>query len=339
MRAVADRAGVSVMTVSRALRNDPCVRKEQREKIERIANDLGYRPNAFLGRYLSITKQTRAETSGNVVALLHCRDRTRDETGDGLHGEEALGEHLPWEFLKNHAQTMRLKVEVFPVENSKASVAQVFRILRARGIRAVLVLPGHEPHAMESFCFDPFVAVSLGFGNIGEDLNRVGTDIMTGFRHLTACYLARGCRRIGLAITHKEDVKVNHGFSSGLLRFHKEIPAGDRVPALWLKDDPGRAADVARFTEWFRSTRPDLVIGDENRLRAWMDAAAIPEKQRPLLVSPDWAPGQTVAGLNHRRDLACRFAVDMLTTGLISNQTGVPANAISMLVSAELAGI
>ncbi len=44
---VAQRAGVSIATVSRALRNLDSVGEETRERVLRIAEELGYRPNRF----------------------------------------------------------------------------------------------------------------------------------------------------------------------------------------------------------------------------------------------------------------------------------------------------
>lgn len=46
LRDVADAAGVSVSTVSRALADNPAVAKATRGQIQKLAADLGYRPNA-----------------------------------------------------------------------------------------------------------------------------------------------------------------------------------------------------------------------------------------------------------------------------------------------------
>ncbi len=47
MKDVARRAGVDVSTVSLALNNDPRIRRETRERIAQIAQDLGYRKNSL----------------------------------------------------------------------------------------------------------------------------------------------------------------------------------------------------------------------------------------------------------------------------------------------------
>lgn len=47
---IAEKCGVSPMTVSRALRDDPRVAKATRENVLRMAEQLGYRPRARMGR-------------------------------------------------------------------------------------------------------------------------------------------------------------------------------------------------------------------------------------------------------------------------------------------------
>jgi LacI family transcriptional regulator len=46
LKEIAEKAGVSISTVSRTLNNYPDVSEETREKIFRIARELNYFPNA-----------------------------------------------------------------------------------------------------------------------------------------------------------------------------------------------------------------------------------------------------------------------------------------------------
>jgi DNA-binding LacI/PurR family transcriptional regulator len=48
MRDVAEKAGVNRCTVSRALRDDANVSKKRRQEIQKIAEEMGYRPNPFV---------------------------------------------------------------------------------------------------------------------------------------------------------------------------------------------------------------------------------------------------------------------------------------------------
>src|SRR5258708_8115790 len=59
---VAEKAGVSVATVSRVFSNGPHVRQEVRDHVLKIADELGYRPNRIAS---SLRKQ-----SSRVIGLL-----------------------------------------------------------------------------------------------------------------------------------------------------------------------------------------------------------------------------------------------------------------------------
>jgi len=52
---IAEKAGVSIATVSRVINNNPGVRKETREKVERVLREMNYTPNA-IARSLAVKK-------------------------------------------------------------------------------------------------------------------------------------------------------------------------------------------------------------------------------------------------------------------------------------------
>jgi DNA-binding LacI/PurR family transcriptional regulator len=64
MSEVAERAGVSVATVSRVLSDSPAVRPEYRERVLRTVDQLGYRRN----RLASNLRRLRTEMIGIVVS-------------------------------------------------------------------------------------------------------------------------------------------------------------------------------------------------------------------------------------------------------------------------------
>lgn len=53
LKQIALEAGVSVMTVSRALRNQPSSASATRQRIQQIAERLGYRPNPLVSALMS----------------------------------------------------------------------------------------------------------------------------------------------------------------------------------------------------------------------------------------------------------------------------------------------
>ncbi len=64
LRDVAKRAGVSISTVSLALRDDPRIRDSTRQRVLAAAADLGYRPNG-------LARDLKAGRTGMISVLIH----------------------------------------------------------------------------------------------------------------------------------------------------------------------------------------------------------------------------------------------------------------------------
>ena len=62
LRDIARRAGVSHMTVSRALRNEGSISAERRAEIMRIAREMGYEPDPFLSALVAYRSRKRVTT-------------------------------------------------------------------------------------------------------------------------------------------------------------------------------------------------------------------------------------------------------------------------------------
>ena len=63
---IAERAGVSRMTVSRVLRGEAIVLPQTRDRVLRIARDLGYRPNPLV-RALMAQRRAGGAASASTV--------------------------------------------------------------------------------------------------------------------------------------------------------------------------------------------------------------------------------------------------------------------------------
>ena len=63
IQTVADKAGVSIKTVSRVINNEPSVRETTREKVQAIINKLGYEP--------SPAARALASNSSKIIGLIY----------------------------------------------------------------------------------------------------------------------------------------------------------------------------------------------------------------------------------------------------------------------------
>src|SRR5437763_1467974 len=77
LRDIAAKAGVSVMTVSRALRNHPHLASETRARILQLAERLGYRPNPMVSalmRYRGAGRRTPSALALGFITNFETRD-------------------------------------------------------------------------------------------------------------------------------------------------------------------------------------------------------------------------------------------------------------------------
>jgi len=76
---IAERAGVSFSTVSKALRNSPLVQEKTKQKVLRIAEEMGYQPNIAARRLVSKKSQAigvvwpsvERATTGTLITLIN----------------------------------------------------------------------------------------------------------------------------------------------------------------------------------------------------------------------------------------------------------------------------
>ena len=87
-RDIADIAGVSQATVSRALRNSPLVRPETRERIQQIARELNY----FVNRNAAGLRTHQS----NTIALLMFDETGGDDAQKRQLGGQAVRRKWSW---------------------------------------------------------------------------------------------------------------------------------------------------------------------------------------------------------------------------------------------------
>ena len=139
MRKVAEVAGVSAMTVSRALKDSPRVTAELRRKIRKIADRLGYRPDPEV-----------------IKLMTHMRRRDKARLTGGLAAVTDIPEELdPPQMLKvrasarARAEELGYRLEFFRIRESEKPQPALQRMLVARGIEGVLLLQMEKPVVLD----------------------------------------------------------------------------------------------------------------------------------------------------------------------------------------------
>ena len=188
---IADKLSISRTTVSRSLANHPAISAETREKVQKLAAEMGYR--GVPGRAARRTRQSRPATIGVLIGV---------PAENGVPAEHVSMATFPFilQGIRERAELEHLAVDVCfekPAALDPNSKRQsVFRHIRAGDWRGtILIYPFPEPAVDLIVRKISAVAVLESYENSGIDI--IDTDDSAAILALVTRLKDAGHRRIG----------------------------------------------------------------------------------------------------------------------------------------------
>lgn len=317
LQAIAEKAGVSAMTVSRVLRNAPRVAEQTRERVLRVVRELDYRPDPHLARMMHLVRAAKRVRIRAVIAVI--REYVPED-----HLLSPSYQYVPIEHIRRRAHGHGYEVEEFWLGKDDLTPKRLQRILHARGIEGVLVSPQSTQLPCSKLDYSPFAAVTFGNAMNSPALHMCAGNMTLGI-HMAAEQLAtRGYQRIGVAVTRWIVNRSQFGYSGGLFHWQHGLPVADRVPLLLFpSNDIGTGFDA--FAKWMREHKPDALITFDTHVPGWLKRLGLRFPQDIGFVVHDWTPKMTdFAGIYQQRDHLAAAAIDLIVTQLSQHEHGVP---------------
>ncbi len=352
MQMIADKAGVSLMTVSRALKNNPRLSLATRERIQKIATTLGYRPNPLVSALMAQIRNARAPKIWPTIAFLaaHPDDvYTRAHTYNAQILSGAI----------ERAAMLGYKLERFSLTESGMTGPRMSGMLHARGIPGVILPPLPDPIPDIGFDWSQFACATIGYSYTSPALHRAANDQFNTIRMAVRHLAELGYERIGLAIRHEDDQRVENKWVGGFLSFHPYLPVSRRLPVfLWHyteKPNPARHPKHSGeegwedwegsgempdgFANWFAHHRPDAIISLQPlMMRAWLQSLSIRVPDDIGLVSLNLQHNQTgISGIDQNNALLGAAAVELVVEQIHHNEHGIPARAKTVMIMGDWA--
>lgn len=326
LRDLAERLDLSATTVSEALRGLPRVTAATRERVRRMAEEMGYRPNRLVGAVMSELRRARADAFRGTLAALDLDEAARRSPGANLFHAELLAG------ATRRAEELGFTVDPLGTRAGKVSKDRLRGIVKARGVRGVLVLPMMDldfsgldfegtaliyadhasgPGAPHSICADHYGAMMLAMEKVR----------------------ALGYRRPGLVMQDVHDRRLLHRWEAGhaMFRAHQAEASGMRSPpACVLPYVRGTGFDEERFLAWFAKSKCDVIITHHPRVKALMELAGarVPETHGFCCLNVINC-AFPCAGLDLRPRLLGERAAELLIGQVLRNEGGAPERPLA----------
>ncbi|MDR1280090.1 MAG: LacI family transcriptional regulator [Opitutaceae bacterium] len=325
MQMIADKAGVSLMTVSRALKNNPRLSLATRERIREIATELGYRPNPLVSALMAQLRHAHAPKVWPTIAFL----TSHTGTHVFVEGETYLGAIFAG--ASHRAATLGYKLERFSLVDPHMNGARMGRMLRTRGILGVILAPLPDPIPVVDFDWTPFACATVGYSYKEVLLHRSVNDQFSSMRLAMSRLHALGYQRVGLAIRHEDDSRTEGKWTGAFWSFHSSLPEARRVPIfLWHEWQP------TGFDTWVNTHRPDAVITLHADVREWLHKLDRHPPRNIGLVSLNIQGDQaTFSGIDQNNAILGGTAVELVVEQIHHNEHGVPARAKTVMMMGD----
>jgi LacI family transcriptional regulator len=315
---IAERVGVSIATVSLALKEHPRISEATRTRVRAVADELGYQPDPALGALAAYRNHTTVDR-GVVVGVL-IEESMRDKWNKSRN---RMAVH---EGVKERADAYGYKLELFYYSDHDREQESLGRVLISRGIRSLLIAPrtyNRQRHSI-AMPWQNFAAVSILNVRPEGPFHCSIPDFRENSRLLLKSLLNRGIRSVGLYIsdtfqewTRESAFHTQYALHPGWKDFIAEVP-----PMI----GPENAREP--FVNWYQKYRPEVVITHLNLAEPFLRDAGVSVPEECGIVYLDTRDYPERSGINVNDIQIGRNAMDLLHSQTVAFHFGLSPNPL-----------
>lgn len=316
LREIARRLDISHTTVSRALRNDPRITASLRRRVRRTAAEMGYQPDPMLAALAHYRRGTIHHPVTAALAWINTwpePKRLRSFREFDLYWKGAAAEA--------GRNGYRLEELSCPRDLSPARLQEV---LKARGIRGLLLSPGWAGIIpdWQNFKWEDFYAVRFGYSLKSPSTHLVSSDQLSNGLLAFERMWAKGYRRIGMVMWKIQGSRLVR-FAAGYLYGQLQVQPKLRLtPHMMEESDPVKTE--RQFLAWFKKTQPDAILTDVQIVPQLLANAGYRVPQDIGLATLSVLDGGINAGIYQNSEEIGAAGVQLLISLIHHNERGVP---------------
>lgn len=311
-RELARRLGISPAAVSQALRGSEEVSSTTRDKVRKLATELGYRLDPKLSETM---RQLRQPGPHYRYTLAYLSEQNRTQMRESGWGTKL------YEGVRRQAEDLGCAVNLVTLEPTLAARDRLAGILEARGVRGVVLGPwvkeqGRFPLSLP---WERYALVAIGHHYPHLHPTRVVADHFTIFMQAIERLAAQGLRRIAMCAPESEHARQRHRLRGEWFACQECFKHLEIV-------DPHIERDYGpdRFLRWFETTRPEAIVALEPPVRGWLEAAGYQVPGDVALLQAQNGPQHDGTGFTLNFELMGAMAVSMLYGALERGERGWP---------------
>ncbi len=323
---IADIAQVSRTTVSLALRGYPKISLAMRNKVNALAQKLGYRPNPLLAAHMTALRTRCPQNTGQCLAFV-CSRSLREVEADTKRPVRYY-----FRGARARAAEFGYNLEFFNLKDDGMTERRLSQILVSRGIRGVIVAPLTEGRGVSDvkLDWDAFALATIEHTFVEPRLHKVCNDEFSTVGRTIQRLLDHGFQRIGIALRSEMDDHANHFWLAGYQAFQALTKSKHRVPHFitphWNKP---------AFARWFKRWRPEAIITINDDIVNWLREMDVRVPENVSCVTLYWKEDRPqLSGYYQSHELSAAGAVDLVVSQLNRNERGLPETEKTMLTQA-----
>ena len=325
IREIARVAGVSKSTVSAALRHHPDIAKATRQRIQAVAEDLGYRKDDRVAELMGYLSQRKRKPSPTPLIWLN------DEE------EKDAWQRFPWyrdvyAGALERAEQLGYKLDQLWCRQDGMRPERIEQILKARGIRGTLLIRPNKKSQLSKLSMDSIACAQVLCDPWDQ---RHHAAVPDGFHnmHLALRHVrALGYTRPGLIEQDTIRFDTHGAYRAAYLAAVEQEPvfSASLPPLVYKWGHPSAEKEVRA---WMKRHRPDVLICHDNHVIRYLENGGFRVPEDVAVVHLNLA--DDVAGWSgiapHHRELGAA-SVDLVVSQIQSNETSSAVSPYTIMV-------
>lgn len=321
IREIAQVAGVSLGTVSQALRGTGKTSRKTCARIRRIADEMGYLPNPLLSTLAA--RRFRDTARQHLIPVVFASIASREYSHSKLRYRDEL---------KNSLQKLGYAFRFERIANA-ADLVKASRRWYQQGVQGVIMSGIDNSQWLKEAHLAPFSLVKVGARIYNPIVHTVMADAVRGMELALTKALEAGAKRIGFVIhKHQEPVRDDI-LRTGLIAVYQTQEWRDSLvdPFYTYFDHIISPKYQPAFDNWLKTKAPDLIIGHDLALEFLQQSTVKRAAKIPFygLSHQDNLDVPTVT--EPVQEIAAR-AVEWLDSQIRRRECGIPDNPVCILV-------